>query len=107
MTVYLLHITPSYQHAGHHIGFCEEEDPSRRFERHLSGRGSPLIKAAIAAGCKVHVAHHFPGANRSFERKLKNRGSARRWCPSCDVKSRPLPVCVPEQEIINLACSPS
>jgi hypothetical protein len=93
MAVYLLHIEPSYQHAGHYIGFCEEDDPSRRLERHLSGRGSPLIKAAVGAGCKVELAHFIPGADRNFERKIKNRGSARRWCPICGTNERPVPHC--------------
>lgn len=91
MSVYLLHFDPRYQHAGHYIGFCQDDSPERRFEHHMAGRGSPLVKAAIAAGSRVHVAQFFPGASRTFERKLKNWGSARKWCPACGVGSRPIP----------------
>jgi hypothetical protein len=31
MSVYLLRFDPSYQHAGHSIGFCEDETTDRRF----------------------------------------------------------------------------
>jgi hypothetical protein len=94
MSVYLLHFDPSYQHAGHYIGFCDDETPDRRFKEHLTGRGSPLVKAAVKAGSQVHVAQFFPGASRTFERKLKNRGSARKWCPACGTGLRPVPICV-------------
>jgi len=93
MSVYLLHIHPPYQHAGHYIGFCEDDTPDRRLLQHLSGRGSPLIKAAVAAGSRIDVAHFFPGTSRNFERKLKNWGSASKWCPACGVGARPVPVC--------------
>ena len=81
MSVYLLHFDPSYQHAAHYIGYCHDDTPERRLEQHLSGRGSPLVKAAVAAGSKVHVAHFFQGASRTFERKLKNWGSAKKMVP--------------------------
>ncbi len=91
MTVYLLHIEPQFKHAGHYVGFCNDADASRRLSEHLAGRGSPLIKAAVAAGCSVTIAHQFPGASRSFERLIKNRGSAGRWCPTCGRNERPIP----------------
>jgi hypothetical protein len=93
MSVYLLHFHPSYLHAGHYI-VSAKVIPRRRLQQHLAGRGSPLVKAAIAAGSRVHVAHFFPGAPRSFERKLKNWGSAKKWCLACGIGSRPVPVCI-------------
>lgn len=82
MTVYVLHFDPPYKHAKHYIGFTECID--NRFERHCNGGGSPLVKAALAAGCVVSVAHVFEGADREFERKLKNRKDTPRWCRLCD-----------------------
>jgi len=57
----------------------------------LSGRGSPLVKAAGAAGSRVEIAHVIVGADRSFERKIKNRGSAGKWCRLCGRHERPVP----------------
>jgi hypothetical protein len=88
MTVYVLHITPAFGHAKHYVGFCEEADPSRRLNRHLAGRGSPLIKAAVAAGCRIDLVHTIPQADRNYERSLKKRGGASRWCPAC--RSEPM-----------------
>lgn len=93
MTIYLLHIEPAFKHARHYIGYCDDPDPTGRWQQHLSGRGSPLIKAAVAAGCTVTIAHVIPGGDRNMERRLKNRGGATRWCPACGVNARPLPVC--------------
>lgn len=89
--VYVLHIEPAYLHARHYIGFTEQEDVGARVEDHISGRGSPLIKAAVAAGCRVDVAHVFVGGDRTFERKLKNRADVGRWCRCCGRRLRPTP----------------
>jgi predicted GIY-YIG superfamily endonuclease len=93
MSVYLLHFNPSFKHAAHYVGWCQDDQPDRRLKEHLAGRGSRLVKAAVAAGCEIEVAHFFPGASRTFERRVKNRGSAKKWCPVCGIKERPIPVC--------------
>jgi hypothetical protein len=97
MSIYLLHIDPPLKHARHYIGFCEG-DPEDRLKQHLSGRGSPLIKAAVAAGSSITIAHVIPDGDRTMERRLKNRGGAARWCPVCGVNTRPLPSCETIQE---------
>lgn len=88
MTVYLLHIYPPLKHARHYIGFTTDDTPdrtNRRIVQHIKGlkKSSPLIRAAIAQGSKLKVAYIWVGADRNFERKLKNRADATRWCPCC------------------------
>lgn len=79
--VYLLHFTRPVAHATHYIGWSE--NVPARIEQHLDGRGSPLVAAAIEGGGDVQVAQLWPGANRAFERQLKNRRNARGICPVC------------------------
>lgn len=89
--VYVLHFDPPYLHAGHYIGFTEHEDVAQRLEEHLAGRGSPLIRAAVANGSRVEIAHVFVNGSRGFERRIKNMGSAARWCRLCGKRERPTP----------------
>lgn len=81
-TLYLLHIEPAYRHARHYLGFTTL-DTEERITRHIKGHGSPLVKAALAAGCEITLAKTWPNADRNFERRLKNRGSSTRYCPLC------------------------
>lgn len=90
MTVYVLHFDPPYKHARHYIGFCEKE-VNTRLATHCNGNGNPLVKAAVAAGSKITVAHVFKGADRTFERKLKNRRDVCKWCRLCKRKQRSVP----------------
>lgn len=80
-TVYLLHFEPPYKHAKHYMGWTT--DVEVRVERHRNGGGSPLVKAALAAGCVVTVVRTWPNVTRAFERELKNRKGAPRLCPTC------------------------
>lgn len=86
MAVYVLHIEPPYRHAAHYIGFTTR--PDARVAEHLAGRGSPLIKAALAAGCEVTVALKWHCGTRSFERHLKNMKGTRQFCPRCNPKAK-------------------
>lgn len=56
-----------------------------------AGRGSPLVKAALLAGCAVHIAHVYANGSRTQERQLKNRKDVTTWCPMCGVAKRPIP----------------
>lgn len=86
-TCYLIHIEPSYKHARHYLGYTDADDSGkRRFDRHKAGRGSPLIKAALAAGSSCEIVRLWHQVDRHFERKLKNRKSAPRFCPVCKAK---------------------
>lgn len=91
MTVYLLHFEKPLAHAAHYLGFCEDSDVSDRVAKHGKASGSKLLSACNRAGIGFHLALVIPGADRNFERKLKNRGGAGRWCPHCAVNTRPIP----------------
>lgn len=90
-TIYVLHFSPAYvapigttgrvKRAGHYIGSTAGRVEARLAE-HLSGRGSPLVKAALAQGCEVVLAATFPGG-RDEERQLKASHHRERWCPIC------------------------
>ena len=89
--VYLVHFTqplgnPTNRRAmaSHYIGFSA--DPPKRFARHLAGRGSRIVAAAITAGIAVELAATWPG-DRRLERRLKDRHDAPRWCPVCRGKA--------------------
>ena len=87
MPVYVLHIEPPYRHAAHYIGFTTRPE-GERIAEHLAGRGSPLIRAALAAGHEVTVALKWHCGTREFERYLKNQKGTREFCPRCNPKAR-------------------
>lgn len=93
MTVYVLHFDPPYQHARHYIGYTPDPTHTRRVREHMEmgTKGSPLVRAALQAGCEVVVAAVYPGAGRDYEAWLKARRDTRRWCPTCGVFSKPEP----------------
>lgn len=80
--LYLLHFEPAYQHAQHYLGFAV--DIERRVAEHLAGgaKASPLVRAALSAGCAVTLARTWPGLGRTDERRMKQR-SHRLRCPTC------------------------
>lgn len=81
--LYLLHFEPRFKHAGHYLGYSD--DVERRVAEHLAcnGRSSPLVRAAIAAGCEVTIARTIAGGTRTLERRLKRQGGLSRHCPTC------------------------
>lgn len=80
-TVYLLHFEPPLGHARHYLGWAKDHE--QRFLEHCRGAGSPLVRAAVAAGCEVVTARTWHGVDRHFERRLKNRKETPRLCPIC------------------------
>lgn len=78
--VYLLHFAEPYYHARHYLGWSPRLMP--RLLTHLTGRGSPLVAAAIGAGIAVRLARTWPG-DRAVERALKRRKRHRAYCPLC------------------------
>lgn len=89
--VYVLHFDPPLQHARHYVGWTDHEDVASRLEEHLKGRGSRLVRAAVAAGTAVQLAHVFVGADRHFERRIKKNKDVCRWCRICARNERPKP----------------
>ena len=81
--VYLLHFNApiSDKHtAQHYLGWCY--DLPSRVNLHLQGRGARLTQVARERGIGFVIANTWPG-NRAFERRLKRRKNAPRYCPIC------------------------
>jgi predicted GIY-YIG superfamily endonuclease len=85
-TVYVLHFDPPYKHAGHYVGWTEG-DVAERLAVHLQGRGSPLIRAAVAAGVDVQLAATYEGT-RYLERRMKRWHHTSRFCAICRAAGR-------------------
>lgn len=79
--IYILHFDPAYEHAKHYIGFTTRT-PEERVQEHGGHQGSPLVRAAKAAGSTVTLVSEFPGT-RADERDLKDRKNTRGLCPRC------------------------
>lgn len=81
--LYLLCIWPRYKHAGHYLGYSSSI--WLRIWQHVrcEPSGSPLIRAAMRAGCTVTLARTFPGEGRTRERQLKVSGHLSQLCPIC------------------------
>lgn len=96
--VYLLHFDPPYRApiagtdrvkvAGHYLGSTAGTVDARLAE-HVRGRGSPLVRAAILAGCEVKVVAIAPGS-KVDERRLKRRHRNAAYCPECSPAPKPL-----------------
>ncbi len=80
--VYLIHFNEKLHHAQHYLGFVEG-DLGQRITLHKSGRGAKLLAAINEQGIEWNVVRIWRGADRNFERKLKNRKKARCFCPVC------------------------
>ncbi len=87
-TLYLLHFSHRYKHAGHYLGFTT--DLQARLAEHDAGQGARLLQVAEAAGITWTLARTWQG-DRRRERQLKNQGGASRRCPDCGVKPRTTP----------------
>ena len=84
--VYILHIEPPYQHAGHYVGFSH--NILACLALHQAGQSQvALIRAAVQAGHTLTLAHVWPNADRTFERRLKNCKNTPRYCPICRGKA--------------------
>lgn len=82
-TVYLLHFDEPYHHAKHYLGFCERGKLQERIDRHAAGYGARLLEVVIDNGIGFRVARVWHRKTRGFERMLKNRKEAPRFCPIC------------------------
>lgn len=86
--VYLLHFDRAYKHARHYMGFAaDEREFHRRIDAHYDatpgdGKRHRLMQVIRAAGISFTLARTWPGATRADERRMKQRGHARR-CPIC------------------------
>jgi predicted GIY-YIG superfamily endonuclease len=80
-TVYLLHFTRPYRHAGHYVGFTT--DLARRLRQHRAGVTSPLVRCAVAEGIGLIVARTWDFTTVAFETWLHSSGHKRLICPIC------------------------
>lgn len=79
--VYLIHFDTPYRHAQHYIGYSG--DVTARIEEHGRGQGARLMQVIVEAGITFRVAKIWRGKSRKFERQLKNRKGAGKFCPIC------------------------
>jgi hypothetical protein len=92
MSLYLLHFDPPYKHAKHYLGWTPDLHVDRRAREHIDGvqhKASPLVLAALDAGCSVVISRRWEGPqyDRKAERAKKHRGHT--WlCPICKAASQ-------------------
>jgi predicted GIY-YIG superfamily endonuclease len=106
--VYLLHFTrghPNGRHPRHYLGWSPRLH--RRLAGHRSGKSLARYPLAMkAAGIRFRVARVWFGAPVTFEKLLKARKSARRYCPICRPELRraePILFEVPCDELVDNA----
>lgn len=85
--VYLIHFDKPLAHAQHYLGFVES-DLQKRIERHRSGAGAKLLRAANLAGIGWNVVKVWEDGDRNFERSLKNKKKSSCLCPICLEKKK-------------------
>jgi hypothetical protein len=84
MTVYLLHFSHRYYHAGHYLGSARSV--KKRKAQHDAGHGSPLVRALIADGGSTVLVRTWRGMRRQ-EAALKRRHNSPALCPICSARS--------------------
>ena len=77
-----IHFNKKLHHAQHYIGFVDS-DLGQRITLHKLGRGAKLLAAINQHGIEWNVVRVWRGADRSFERGLKNRKKALLLCQVC------------------------
>lgn len=80
-TIYLVHLHRPYRHARHYLGWAA--DVERRLAEHRAGRGSPLLRAAAAAGIEFQVVRTWPGTRFEERRLHRFKNTPARLCPIC------------------------
>lgn len=81
MTVYLIHFSRPLCHARHYVGWAENVD--QRLEHHKNGTGARLLQVLNGLGIEYQIVRTWEGADRTFERQLKDTHHTDRYCPAC------------------------
>lgn len=81
MAVYILHFSTRVGHALHYVGWAN--DVPGRVKHHKAGSGARLTQVAVERGVEMTLARTFDGADKSFERRLKNTNNTAKYCPIC------------------------
>ena len=88
--VYLIHLDQPLKHARHYLGFTSLDTVSQRLERHKNGSGARLLLACNHAGVNYQIVRTWTFETwqeaRAFERLMKSRKNAPRYCPVCNQK---------------------
>ncbi len=79
---YLLHFDRPLAHALHYLGWAQD-DIDARIETHRRGQGARLLAVLKREGIGWQLARTWPGASRSFERRLKRLHKISPYCPIC------------------------
>lgn len=86
MSVYLLHLDQPLAHARHYTGWSTHLED--RLEHHANGTGARFTQVLRERGITWQLARVWDGADRRFERRLKNTKNVRRYCPICEGEKR-------------------
>jgi predicted GIY-YIG superfamily endonuclease len=81
-TVYVLHFLRPYKHARHYVGWTGLP-LAERLQRHANGNGARLIQVIQDAGISWKLARTYEDVDQGFEKRMKKRGGASRYCPIC------------------------
>ncbi len=81
MSVYILHLATPLEHARHYVGWALHVE--ERLAHHRDGTGARMLQVCNERGIAYELARVFDGADRIFERKLKNTHSTADYCPIC------------------------
>jgi predicted GIY-YIG superfamily endonuclease len=88
--IYLIHFDPAYKHAKHYMGWSPDIEP--RIHAHHQGRGARLTQVARDAGITLILVRIWEGADRTMERKFKNRSHVPLLCPICRGEAVQMPL---------------
>ena len=87
--VYLLHFAAPFGHAKHYTGWTRDKSTlPKRLAHHRKGTGARLMQVVCEAGIDFTLARTWDDGDRAKERRLKNSGSASRYCPTCRAVGR-------------------
>lgn len=84
IVVYLIHIEPRLHGAGHYVGSCVAAMLPARMRRHTRGQGARLLRAALAAGCRLDLVRVWRSESRELERSIKDKRRNAALCPRCN-----------------------
>lgn len=89
MTVYILHLDTPLHHARHYVGFSQNgRTLTARIEHHRNGTARCSFTNALhRVGITFTLARVFKGADRHYERSLKNTKNVSYYCPICNPKA--------------------
>lgn len=79
--VYLIHFNEPLAHSSHYIGWASNF--KGRIWHHQHGTGARILSAANEKGIEWNVVRVWVNEDRHFERWLKNKKGANKFCPVC------------------------